>query len=108
MSEMDYEAACKHAATAQGLDPFVDAARAAGLNVEVWQTGGFCMVAAIAHPTRADWHYMVTDEGGCLVTLMDNSEAGYDDAADTMEVIADHVPVADAVAAIHTHSTKEN
>lgn len=42
-----YEAACKEAATRQGLDPIVAALQQAGLKVVVEQTGGFCMVATV-------------------------------------------------------------
>lgn len=44
---VSYEARCDAATTAQGLDPAVAALRAAGIPVQVWQTGGFCMVAAV-------------------------------------------------------------
>lgn len=42
-----YAEACRKAATDQGLDPATEALRAAGVEHEVAQTGGFCMVVEI-------------------------------------------------------------
>lgn len=42
-----YLVACKAAATAQGLDPVVEALTGAGIEVDVEQTGGFTMVAVV-------------------------------------------------------------
>lgn len=47
---LSYSERCKLATTAQGLDPVVDALTAAGLPVEVEQTGGFNMVATVRAP----------------------------------------------------------
>jgi hypothetical protein len=46
-TNLDYDARCARATTAQGLDPVVKALTDAGIPVHVWQTGGFCMVAAV-------------------------------------------------------------
>jgi hypothetical protein len=56
----DYAEACRRAATAQGLDPIAAALTAAGIPVEIDQTGGFTMCARIQHP---DGRYLyVTEE----------------------------------------------
>jgi hypothetical protein len=44
-----YAARCAAAATAQGLDPVVDALTAAGIESVVEQTGGFTMVVTVRH-----------------------------------------------------------
>jgi len=44
---MNYEAACKAAATDQGLDPIAEVLTAAKIPFEIRQTGGFVMVATI-------------------------------------------------------------
>jgi hypothetical protein len=51
----DYEAACKRAATEQGLDPVTEALQAAGLPVIIEQTGGMCMVAAVYDHDPERW-----------------------------------------------------
>lgn len=45
-----YEETCRMAATEQGLDPAVEVLKAAGVDVVVEQTGGFCMVAKVYGP----------------------------------------------------------
>ena len=57
---MDYEAACRKAATDQGLDPLTAALGAAGVGFAVEQTGGFCM--AVTVPAE-DGTWAVTDDG---------------------------------------------
>ena len=49
----DYDELERQAATAQGLDPVVDAMKAAGLPVVVEQTGGFTMVATVYAEDRS-------------------------------------------------------
>lgn len=44
---IDYDEACKRAATDQGLDPVVAYLSEQRLPVTIEQTGGFCMVAAV-------------------------------------------------------------
>lgn len=43
----DYDAACKRAATEQGLNPVFDELRANDIAAELEQTGGMCMVAYV-------------------------------------------------------------
>lgn len=47
---LDYEAACKAAATAQGLDPLAAALDAAGVEYATEQTGGYCMTLTARTP----------------------------------------------------------
>jgi hypothetical protein len=47
VSGRSYEEACRLAASAQGLDPLTAALSAAGVEHEVEQTGGFCMVVTV-------------------------------------------------------------
>src|SRR3974390_3193759 len=46
-ADMDYEAACKRAATDQGLDPVLSLLTGAGVPNSLDQTGGFCMAVHI-------------------------------------------------------------
>jgi len=68
----EYLARCAEAATEQGLDPVVEALSAAGMTVEVEQTGGMVMVAYVYSADRTRW-VGVTDEregsGGYLVCV---------------------------------------
>jgi len=56
---MDYDAACRDAATRQGLDPITEALGDAGVAHAVEQTGGFCMVVTVPEP---DGTYAITAE----------------------------------------------
>lgn len=58
-----YADACANATSAQGLDPVIDALTLAGVPVEVWQTGGFCMVAAV-RDIEGDGIIAITGEVG--------------------------------------------
>jgi len=63
---MDYAAACKRAADEQGITAIIDYLTLGDIPAQAWQTGGFCMVAAIKldlKPDNSSDHYiMVTDE----------------------------------------------
>lgn len=61
----NYDAACQHSADAQGITAIVAALNARGVAAEVWQTGGFCMVAAVR--LAADRFIGMNDDGGLLV-----------------------------------------
>ena len=56
---MDYDEACKAAATAQGLDPVLEALRDKRL-VELEQTGGFCMAVTVGYENGT---WAITAEG---------------------------------------------
>ncbi len=47
----DYDAACRAAATRQGLDPIAERLHSEGIEHAVEQTGGFTMVVTIPLPT---------------------------------------------------------
>lgn len=60
---VNYETACAEAATDQGLDGIVQHLKGAGIEVEVEQTGGFCMVATV-YVRRPGLAYIgITNEG---------------------------------------------
>ncbi|MHB1772058.1 MAG: hypothetical protein ACYCST_09995 [Acidimicrobiales bacterium] len=68
----EYLARCAEAATAQGLDPVVEALGAAGMAVEVEQTGGMVMVACVYIADRTRWVGVTDDRegsGGYLVCV---------------------------------------
>lgn len=50
----DYDAACRRAATNQGLDPIVSRLRAERIPAQIEQTGGFCMTVGIYHEADMD------------------------------------------------------
>lgn len=54
----EYDGACRHAATAQGLDEATAALRLCGLDAIAAQTGGFCMVLTVYGAD--DWWIGVT------------------------------------------------
>lgn len=56
----DYIAACRQAATDQGLDPMAARLTADGVPHEVAQTGGFCMVIEV--PTSGEGFISLTRE----------------------------------------------
>lgn len=62
---MGYIEACQAAADAQGITEIVEALAPVGIEADVWQTGGFCMVAAI-RGTSGDLH-VVTKDGSYLL-----------------------------------------
>lgn len=91
-----YSAACRRAATDQGLDPFVEAARAADLPVQVWQTGGFTMLAAVVGVPL----FTVSYESGYIVGQWPD-QATYDTGADAaVAMIGDQLSAEEAVALI--------
>lgn len=61
-NNLSYEDACRYHATAQGLDPLTEALTKAGIEHQVLQTGGFCMVVEIAIPGTDFACYGVTYE----------------------------------------------
>lgn len=61
MDTLTYQDRCQLAATAQGLDPIVEALNAADIWVDVAQTGGFCMVAVVP---CTDGVVAIIDDGG--------------------------------------------
>lgn len=85
----DYDAACAYHATAQGLDPFTQAAREAGLEVQVWQTGGFTMVAAVVDSAGALW--TVTCEDGYILVRFDSVSAWDEDDEERYEVVGEQL-----------------
>jgi hypothetical protein len=60
-----YIEACQAAADAQGITEIVEALAPVGIEAEVWQTGGFCMVAAV-RGASGDLH-VVTKDGSYLL-----------------------------------------
>ncbi|MBS2550484.1 hypothetical protein KGQ19_26795 [Catenulispora sp. NL8] len=80
-AEPSYGQACLAAATSQGLDPITAALSAAGIEHDVAQTGGFCMVVSVNGP-RKHWFGITASEkpgsaGHWL--LVRYSSAGYDE-----------------------------
>lgn len=81
-----YDQACARAATEQGLDPFVAAMKSqTGHDVEVWQTGGFTMVAAVRGTQERI--YTVTHEEGYVVVAWPSIEAWDEQTGDDDEYV---------------------
>lgn len=68
-----YGAACTAAAEGQGLGVFARVGRHYGLTVEMWQTGGFTMVAAVRLPGGR--LATVTHETGWVLVVSDSEQA---------------------------------
>lgn len=60
----DYDAACRKATTDQGLDPVIEALRAAGIPHELEQSGGYTMVVTVK---VSEGMYAITNDGGFLL-----------------------------------------
>jgi hypothetical protein len=63
---MDYDARCKSATTAQGLDPLIEVLTEQGVEFSLEQTGGFCMVVYIGGDAESP-RVGVTHENGYLI-----------------------------------------
>ena len=61
-----YDDQCRYAATRQGLDPLADALRAAGVEFNIEQTGGFTMVLTARTALGV---FTMTDDGAIVVGL---------------------------------------
>lgn len=94
---MDYDGACKDAATRQGLDPITERLTAESIPVNVEQTGGFCMVAYAdaGNGLRMGFTY---DEG-YVVCLYDSDYEWIEDQALTLRHLDEVVSVYRAVSA---------
>lgn len=68
-----YAQACRDAAEAQGVGTFARVGRHYGLSVEVWQTGGFTMVAAVRLPGGR--LATVTREAGWMLMVSESEDA---------------------------------
>ncbi|MBS2531954.1 hypothetical protein KGQ20_04140 [Catenulispora sp. NF23] len=94
-----YGAACRWAATDQGLDPISSALRAAGIDHDVDQTGGFCMVVHVSTPhgfyfgiTASEDRNVVAGRQWMVVRYSDTDEGDEGEitgsAMSTLDVIA--------------------
>ena len=63
---LDYDKACKDAATRQGLDPVLAAFKEADVPCTLEQTGGFTMVVTVSCPEGT---FAVIDDGGYLLGM---------------------------------------
>jgi len=94
----DYTSACNEAATAQGLDPITAALTAAGIDHDVAQTGGFCMVIEITSAHDAGAKLCMTadtaEDGEALVCYL-SADAAQGEAD---EVLVGDLPIEVAVA----------
>jgi hypothetical protein len=68
----EYDAACERAATNQGLDPVMEALRAADIKYNLEQTGGFCMVVTVDV-----WDTVWRAEGERVGTIAITADGGY-------------------------------
>ena len=88
----EFLARCAEAATAQGLDPIVETLSAAGMAVEVEQTGGMVMVAYVYSADRTRW-VGITDElggsGGYLVCVYGAGASDVDQDGEVLTYDAD-------------------
>lgn len=92
-----YEAACERHATAQGLDP-LSVLETLGYDYGVVQTGGFCMVGQVDHPSKTPAYIWITFEGdGFLVCSYDVEDDAFDGCGETL---ADAASLADIPAII--------
>lgn len=64
---IDYGAACRKAATDQGLDPVVTALRHSCVRVSVEQMGGFCMVAIVERDADDAELWITMESDGYLI-----------------------------------------
>lgn len=92
----DYEGACTRATTRQGLDPMVEALTAAGVTHAVEQTGGFCMVVTVTHPTGT---WGVVDDGGWYAVWYPD-DTWHTGEADIDEGLHTNLSIADTVALV--------
>jgi hypothetical protein len=94
MDTLTYTDRCVAAATAQGLDPVVDALTAAGLPVELEQTGGFTMVATVRSLSGV---VTVTDDDGYSVARFTGTSWDDGDCAETYTFGLDLAAMLDTV-----------
>lgn len=95
---MDYAKACQEAADRQGITPIVEALAAADIEADVWQTGGFIMVAVV-HATDGDM-FVITDDGPYLVGRYKDEEGLYTGEG----TFASYDTLPEVVAALQPHT----
>jgi hypothetical protein len=89
-----YDEACKSAADAQGITKIVAELAARGITAEVWQSGGFCMIAMVE--LDEGQFIAITEETGA--TLYRDEDQFYN--GDYMQIVANcGDDIADLVAA---------
>lgn len=94
---MGYDEACKAAATQQGLDPITERLTAERIDVNVEQTGGFCMVAYA--DAGNDIRMGFTYDGGYLMCLYTSGYEWIEDQALTVRHLDEVIAVYRAVSA---------
>lgn len=102
----DYQKACDSAADVQGITAIRDELRRRGINSEVWQTGGFCMLCAVPLERNARGvatrYIGCTSEGAGVVAEDDDGECEeWQSIIETTDTPEDATPsaIADAVVA---------